>query len=105
MSIITKIVSVSVALIIQLCALTGLPCLGKETETPVDLGEGGDPFMVEDGGYTYYMYTLNDRIDIIKNVSPEDTATIERKTVYALGQDGVKDNIWAPEIFRIGEKW
>lgn len=105
MSIITKIVSVSVALLIQLCALTGLPFLGKETEMPVDFNEGGDPFMVEDGGYTYYMYTLNDRIDIIKIASPEDTAEIERKTVYRTGQDGVKDNIWAPEIFRIGEKW
>ena len=31
-------------------------------------------------------------------------AEIERKTVYRTGQDGVKDNIWAPEIFRIGEK-
>ena len=47
MSIITKIVSVSVALLIQLCALTGLPFLGKETEMPVDFNEGGDPFMVD----------------------------------------------------------
>lgn len=100
-----KVLCVILAFFVQLCALTGLPYFGKETEIPVDPNEGGDPFMVEHGGFTYYTYTLNDRIDIIKTASPHNTAEIERKTVWTTGSNGIRDNLWAPEIFRMGEKW
>lgn len=100
-----KIISVIIAALIQLTALTGLPFKFSEYSAPVDPQNGGDPFIVEDNGSTYYMYTTNRSIEIRKITSFDNTTVVEQKTVYTAGNNGITDNIWAPEIFKINGRW
>ncbi len=73
--------------------------------TPIDMENGGDPFIVEWEGETYYTFTTGGNIEIRKIKSYKDTTLIEKKTVYSAGKNGIKGDIWAPEIHRIGDKW
>lgn len=73
--------------------------------TPIDNEHGGDPFIVEVSDETYYTFTTGDGIEIRKIVSYDDTTVIEKKTVYSSGNDGIKGQIWAPEIHKIGDRW
>ena len=73
--------------------------------TPIDNEHGGDPFIVEVSDETYYTFTTGDGIEIRKIVSYDDTTVIEKKTVYSSGKDGIKGQIWAPEIHKIGDRW
>lgn len=100
-----KIISVIIAAMIQLTALTGLPFRFAESAAPIDLHNGGDPFIVEDNGSTYYMYTTNRTIEIRKIAAFNDTTVIAQKTVHTTGNNGIFDNIWAPEIFKIDGRW
>lgn len=86
-----------------------LTLFGVSTETvydkPVDNVNGGDPVIVETETGTYYTFTTGGGVDIRKIVSFDDTTVIEQKTVYYAGSDGVKGDVWAPEIHKIGDRW
>lgn len=99
-----RLVSLFLAAVMQFCGLTFSPCK-NETPLPIDLDDGGDPFIVEDGGNTYYTFTTGGGIDIRKIASYNDTTVIEQKTVYWAGDDGIEGEIWAPEIHKIGDRW
>lgn len=101
-----KSVSVFLAFIIQITGLFQLPFIpGEEYDKPIDSDDGGDPFIVEDNGNTYYTFTTGGGIDIRKIAAYNDTAVIEQKTVYWAGNDGIDSQIWAPEIHKIGDRW
>ena len=94
-------------LIAAIMQFAGLPFSlgGNETPLPIDLDDGGDPVIVEDGVNTYYTFTTGGGIDIRKIAAYNDTNLIEQKTVYWSGNDGIIGSIWAPEIHKIGDKW
>ncbi len=103
-AIVTKITTIFV-LLMQIFGIMELPFAKKDTLLPIDFKNGGDPFIVEDSGNTYYTYTTNNSIVIKKIKSFNDTTVLEEKTVYSIGNDGIVDNIWAPEIHKIDGKW
>lgn len=106
MAALLKSVSVFLAFIIQITGIFSLPFIpGEEFDKPIDTDDGGDPFIVEDNGNTYYTFTTGGGIDIRKIVSYNDTTVIEQKTVYWAGNDGIDGQIWAPEIHKIGNRW
>lgn len=74
-------------------------------DKPIDAKNGGDPFIVEDSGSTYYTFTTGGGIDIRKITAFDNTTVIEQKTVYRTGNDGTSRDIWAPEIHKIGDRW
>lgn len=86
-----------------------LTLFGVSTATvydkPIDSQHGGDPVIVETDSGTYYTFTTGGGIDIRKIVSFNDTTVLEQKTVYWSGNDGIKGQIWAPEIHKIGDRW
>lgn len=79
--------------------------VSSPADAPIDLSNGGDPFIVEYEGNTYYTFTTGGGIDIRKIKSYDNTEVIEQKTVFWAGQNGTSGAIWAPEIHRIGERW
>ncbi len=87
-----------------LFAVFGEPT-GTIYDIPIDDVNGGDPFIVESEGETYYTFTTGNGIEIRKIAAYNDTTLIEKKTVYEAGKDGIKGDIWAPEIHKIGDKW
>lgn len=103
MNSVLKSISVIFLIILQIVG-AGNPFSSGKPE-PIDSTDGGDPFIVEDGGNTYYMFTTGGGIDIRKISAFDDAKTVESKTVYWAGSDGIEGEIWAPEIHRIGEKW
>ena len=106
MNMILKSVSIFLAFIIQITGVFSLPFIpGDEYDKPIDTDDGGDPFIVEDGGNTYYTFTTGGGIDIRKIAAYNDTTVIEQKTVYWAGNDGITGQIWAPEIHKIGNRW
>ncbi len=72
---------------------------------PIDNENGGDPFIVEADGETYYTFTTGGSIEIRKIKKYNDTTLLEKKTVFSAGQNGTKGDIWAPEIHKIGDRW
>ncbi len=72
---------------------------------PIDELNGGDPFIVEDSGNTYYTYTTGGGVDIVKIKSFNDATELERKVVFWCGESGTVADIWAPEIHKIGDRW
>ncbi len=103
MNVIVKTISVLVLIIMQFAGIAN-PFVSEKPE-PIDKTDGGDPVIVEDGGNAYYLFTTGGGIDIRKITAFDDATTVESKTVYWAGNDGVEGEIWAPEIHRIGEKW
>ncbi len=89
----------------QLFGIMDLPFAESSPVLPIDYQNGGDPFIVEDAGKTYYTFTTGGGIDIREIASFEDTTVIRQKTVYLTGSDSIVGDIWAPEIHKIGEKW
>ncbi len=89
--------------------LSILSVLGLKTESeysaPIDNDHGGDPFIVETRGETYYTFTTGGSIDIRQIKAYNDTEVIEQKTVFYAGENNTVADIWAPEIHRIGNKW
>ena len=81
------------------------PVHGGGGDNPIDPANGGDPFIAEENGEYYYTYTTGGGITIRHIASFCDTTTIESKTVYSAGKDGITGHIWAPEIHRINGKW
>lgn len=96
-----KIFSITVAAVLT---LLNSVCPSKYDE-PIDSLNGGDPFIVEDGDDCYYTYTLGNRIEIFKVNSFKDLTVTDRKVVYRSGNNGIKGQIWAPEIHKIGNRW
>lgn len=74
-------------------------------DSPIDTVNGGDPFIVEDSGNTYYTFTTGGGVDIRKIESYNDTTLIEQKTVFWAGENDTTGAIWAPEIHKIGDRW
>ncbi len=72
---------------------------------PIDSVNGGDPFIVEDNGNTYYTYTTGGNISIKQIASFDDVTVLAEKSVYSAGKNGIIRDIWAPEIHKIGDKW
>ncbi len=89
----------------QTAGIMQLPFCEGEKMLPADAQNGGDPFIAEYNGGTYYTFTTGGGIDIRKVNSVEDLTVIEQKTVYWQGNDGIEGEIWAPEIHRIGNRW
>ena len=79
--------------------------VASDLDKPIDLQNGGDPFIVEDSGNTYYTFTTGGGVDIRKIESFNDTTLIEQKTVFWAGESGTTGAIWAPEIHKIGDRW
>lgn len=103
MTITNRIVSVLVSIII-FALNTALPSTDRHG-TRIDEYNGGDPFIIEHGNSSYYTYTTNNSIVIRKTVSFDNTQTIEERCICKTGSNGIADNIWAPEIHRINNKW
>lgn len=78
---------------------------GGGADNPIDPVNGGDPFIAEEGGEYYYTYTTGGGITLRHIASFCDTTTVESKTVYSAGKDGIIGHIWAPEIHRFNGKW
>ncbi len=97
--------TVILALIMQAFGIMEMPNTSNDPAVPIKENEGADPVIIEDAGNTYCAYTNNRSVVIKKIVSPFDTTVIEEKEVYRVGSDGIIDNIWAPEIHKIGDKW
>ncbi|MBQ3499208.1 MAG: family 43 glycosylhydrolase [Clostridia bacterium] len=93
-----------VAVIVFICQLLGVFGTTKEYK-PADAQNGGDPFIVEDNGSTYYTYTTGSGIVIRKVNSINNLTVLEEKTVYSEGSNGILHSIWAPEIHKIGDRW
>lgn len=72
---------------------------------PLDNLNGGDPFIVENKGNTYYTYTTGGNISIKQIVSYNDATVIAEKSVFRVGNNGIVRDIWAPEIHKIGDRW
>ena len=102
MRIILKNIFIFLFVILQLLGISP-PCVEKAV--PIDPTDGGDPVIVEDNGSAYYIFTTGGGIDIRKITAFDDAATVEKKTVYWSGNDGIDGEIWAPEIHKIGNRW
>lgn len=98
-------ITVLFVVIMQVFGIMELPFAEKAAAQPINAYDGADPFIIEDNGNTYYTYTNNRSIVIKKIKSFDDTTLLEEKTVYSVGSDSIIDNIWAPEIHKIGDKW
>ena len=93
-----------IAVLVFVGQLIGI--LGTTNEyQPVDDKNGGDPFIVEDNGNTYYTYTTGSGIVIRKVNGIDDLTVIEERQVYSEGNNGILYDIWAPEIHKIGDRW
>ncbi len=91
-------------LMMSFLALLGIDN-GTIYDKPIDNVNGGDPFIVEADGKTYYTFTTGSEIEIRRIAAYDDTTTLAKKTVYVAGKDGIVGHIWAPEIHKIGDKW
>ena len=101
MAAVSKIFVAFVVFVVQLFGVFGV----TEEYKPADSKNGGDPFIVEHNGETYYTFTTGSGIIIRKVNSIDDLTVIEEKQVYSEGNDGILYDIWAPEIHRIGDRW
>ena len=94
---------------IFICMTAIMAFFGVESGTiydkPIDLQNGGDPFIVEADGKTYYTFTTGNNIEIRQIKAYNDATTLTKKVVFEKGKNGVEGDIWAPEIHRIGDKW
>lgn len=106
MTALSRVIALFIAAVIQYTGIFQLPFLfGNENSYPIDAFNGGDPFMVESEGNTYYTYTTGNGITIRKITSFDNTTLIEEKQVYSQGSNGILWDIWAPEIHKIGDRW
>jgi GH43 family beta-xylosidase len=71
------------------------------------LSNAADPWMYKHlDGYYYTMYTLGNRLDIIKSTAIGDVSLGERKTVWIPPESGLYSrNLWAPELHFINNIW
>ena len=74
-------------------------------DRPIDPHNGGDPFIAEANGEYYYTFTTGGGIDIRQIKSPESAEVIREKTVIWAGEHGIDNDIRAPEIHKIGDRW
>lgn len=79
--------------------------LTTDEDYPIDQKNGGDPFIVEYEGETYYTYTTGGGVDIVKIKAFNDATELERKVVMWCGENNTVGDIWAPEIHKIGDRW
>lgn len=80
--------------------------LTTDEDLPIDPENGGDPFIVEYEGETYYTYTTGGGVDIIKIKDLRDASEyLDKKVVFRSGWNDTVGDIWAPEIHRIGDRW
>ena len=92
-------------LIVALLQICGISNPFGVVQKPTDPTDGGDPVIVEDNGSAYYLFTTGGGVDIRRIAAFDNATTIEQKTVYWAGSDGIEGEIWAPEIHKIGKKW
>lgn len=92
------------ALFMTIISFLGIPC-NKSSSSLIDLQNGGDPYIIEDSGKTYYTFTTGGGIEIRQIAAFNNTETIAQKTVFRAGSCGTVKDIWAPEIHRIDNKW
>ncbi len=96
-----KSLSAILAAIITFFGIT----LTTDEDLPIDQVNGGDPFIVEYEGETYYTYTTGGGVDVVKIKSFNDATELDRKVVMWSGENNTVGDIWAPEIHRIGDRW
>ena len=75
--------------ILSLYALLGL--VNTPYDSPIDICNGGDPFLVETQDGCYYTYTTGGGIDIIKTRSIDKIDAIDKKTVFGQGSVAQKE--------------
>ncbi len=92
-------------LVITVLSLLGIFAAEDGGSEPIDLQNGGDPMIVEDGENCYYTFTTGGGIDIREIVAFDDTTPVAVQTVYWSGNDGIVGEIWAPELHKIDGKW
>ena len=103
MSLLCRISAMVLAFLLQLASQ--FDYTAGEYDKPVDSINGGDPFIVEDGGDTYYTFTTGGNIIIRKITAFDNVEQLEEKTVFTQGNNGIVCDIWAPEIHKIGNRW
>ncbi len=74
-------------------------------ENPI-LPGGPDPWIVKHDSIYYYTYTQGSKLVILKTKNPSELASATRYEVWD-PPSGMpySQNIWAPELHRINEKW
>ena len=85
-----KSVSAFLATIITFFGIT----LTTNEDLPIDQVNGGDPFIVEYEGETYYTYTTGGGVDIVKIKAFNDATELDRKTVLWSGEENTAGDIW-----------
>lgn len=101
MAAVSKLIIAAIVFIGQLFGIFGT----ANEYLPADNKNGGDPFIVEDNGNTYYTYTTGSGIVIRKVNGIDDLTVIEERQVFSEGSNGILYDIWAPEIHKIGDRW
>ncbi len=85
----------------------------KEDTTPDDftfvnplLDYGPDPWVIQKDSFYYYTNTLSNRIELWKTKSISRLNAAERKVIWYAPATGINsNNIWAPELHYLNEKW
>jgi len=85
--------------------VTGHAVLAKDSDGPL-LPSGPDPWVIQHGGFFYYMHTLGDRIALWKTKDMLELARVEPVVVWRAPAAGPNSkSIWAPELHRFDGKW
>ncbi|WP_215224171.1 glycoside hydrolase family 43 protein [Echinicola shivajiensis] len=70
------------------------------------LKSGPDPWTIYSEGYYYYIRSGNREITLMRTPDITDLANAEKEVVWQAPNEGMySQNIWAPEIHRIDNKW
>jgi GH43 family beta-xylosidase len=70
------------------------------------LSSGPDPWMVKQGTTYYYTHTLGNRIALWKTTKPSELRSATPQTIWTAPSTGQNSqNVWAPEIHFINNKW
>ncbi len=101
MSALIKTLAATIAAIIAFFGIT----LTTDEDYPIDQINGGDPFIVEYEGETYYTYTTGGGVDVVKIKAFNDATELDRKVVMWSGENGTVGDVWAPEFHKIGDRW
>ncbi|MDB5207770.1 MAG: family 43 glycosylhydrolase [Flavisolibacter sp.] len=82
------------------------PLPAGNTFTNPLLPSGPDPYVIKKDNIYYYTHTLGNRIGLWKTTAMSKLASAPYLTVFTpLSISNHKENLWAPEMFFINNKW
>lgn len=88
------------------CALLPLSAQHAGTFQNPLLPSGPDPWVVEDGGFYYYMNTTGSNLTIRRTRNLADLASADVRVVWTPPATGpYSKQLWAPELHRLNGKW